>query len=622
VKSENHCTDPLVGRGFCTPLNAPEAPLFKVMREWGMRTRKDPVSPALGRCGTQPSHPGRTTPMASITGLSASARALRPHLVAIVSYTLIGVGAALRLTEFLANRSLSRDETLLALNITDRSWSALLRTLDFNQGAPIGFLTMQKLFATIFGPSDQSLRLFPLIASVLSVVMFFVLAREVVTPAAVPVAVGLFSVSDPLLQYSSSSKQYGIDVLVAVTAFWAWARVIDTDQPRRDFGLLAAVGAISIWLSHASAFVMAGIFIAMIGTALARRNWPRLVGAVVASFGWLTSLGIFLVTSIQNLEGVQRSLVSLPGAYSDSELASGALDTQGTLRVSLGAFRYIASVPHVLEYGTYDAGAVIALVATLVAGGGLIVVATRSPEKAVVLVAPLVLMVIAWGLHRYPLLGRTQLFLIPGYFLFLAQGITSAVTNSRRTWTRLASLTMAGMIVLTVVAPAVGMSSKFRPQENMKPVLNYLTDEQRPRDTLFVYYTAQYGFRYYLQCRCAGERVEAQRRAGLWPIRVGRGGSDQWADALLSVPPRIIVAGYRGTAPSDYRRTINALKGRRRVWVMLSGATDTTDSERRHLLAEFNRLGVQRAAFRSGEGNNSAVLYLYDFSQTRDTGVR
>jgi Dolichyl-phosphate-mannose-protein mannosyltransferase len=587
------------------------------MTEWRMRIREDPASRALGRCGARPSHPGGTAPLATVRGLSAASSVLRPHIVAIVSYTLIGVGAGLRLTEFLGNRSLSRDETLLALNITDRSWSALLRTLDFNQGAPIGFLTVQKLVANIFGPSDQSLRLFPLIAAIVSVVMFFLLAREVVTPTAVPVAVGLFAVSDPLLQYSSSNKQYGIDVLVAVIAFWAWARVTDTDQPRRDFGLLAAVGAFSIWLSHASAFVMAGIFVVMIGTALARRNWPWLVGAVAASFAWLVSFGIFLVTSIQNLGGVQRSLVSLPGAYSDSDLASDALDAEGTLRSSLGAFRYIASVPHVLEYGTYDAGTVVALVATSVAGGGLLVVARRSPAKAVVLVAPLVLMLIAWGLHRYPLLARTQLFLVPGYFLFLAQGITSAITNARRIWTRVASLAIAGTIVLTVAAPAVGLSAKFRPQENMKPVLNFLAHEQRPRDTLFVYYTAQYGLRYYIECRCAGERVEAQRRAGLWPIRVGRGGADQWAQALLSVRPRIIVADYRGTAPSDFRRTIKALKGRRRVWVLLSGATDVTDSERRHLLAEFNRLGVQRAVFRSGEGDSSAVLYLYDFTRAR-----
>jgi hypothetical protein len=585
------------------------------MTEWGMRTREDPSSRALGRCGTRPSHPGGTAPLATIRGLSVFSRVLRPHIVAIVSYTLIGIGAGLRLTEFLGNRSLSRDETFLALNITDRSWSGLLRTLDFNQGAPIGFLIVQKYVATIFGPSDQALRLFPLIAAIVSVVMFFLLAREMVTPTAVPVAVGLFAVSDPLLQYSSSNKQYGIDVLVAVIAFWAWARVTDTDQPRRDFGLLAAVGAFSIWLSHASAFVMAGIFVVMIGTALARRNWPSLGGAVAASFAWLASVGIFLVTSIQNLGGVQRSLVSLPGAYSDSDLASDALDTEGTLRMSLGAFRYIASVPHVLEYGTYDAGTGVALVATSVAGGGLIVVARRSPAKAVVLVAPLVLMLIAWGLDRYPLLGRTQLFLVPGYILLLAQGIASAITNARRIWTSVASLAIVGTIVLTVAAPAVGLSAKFRPQENMKPVLNFLADEQRPRDTLFVYYTAQYGFRYYLECRCAGERVEAQRRAGLWPIRVGRGGADQWAQALLSVRPRIIVADYRGTAPSDYRRTIKALKGRRRVWVLLSGATDVTDSERRHLLAEFNRLGVQRAVFRSGEGNSSAVLYLYDFSR-------
>jgi hypothetical protein len=590
---------------------------FKTMTERRMRPWTNAVSRALGRSRTQSSLSGRTAPFTAIEAVSTSSRLLRPHIAAIVSYTLIGVGIGLRLTEFLGNRSLSRDETLLALNVTDRSWPALLRPLDFNQGAPIGFLAVQKFVTEIFGPSDQSLRLFPLVAALGSVVMFFFLAREMVTPAAVPIAVGLFAVIDPLLQYSFSNKQYGIDVLVAVTAFWVWARVTDSGHLPRDFGLLAAIGALSIWLSHASAFVIASILVAMVGNALARRNRPQLIGAGVAGLGWLASFSIFLVTSIRNLEGIQRSLANLPGAYSGSDFASGALDEEGKLKMSLGAFRYIAGVPHFLEYGTYDAGAVVALVATSVAGIGAIFVARKFPEKAVILVTPLVLMMIAWGLQRYPLLGRTQLFLIPSYLLLFAQGATSAVMKTRRLWTRAASLTIAGTIVLIIAAPALGVLSKFRPQENMKPVLNVLADEQRQRDTLFIYYTAQYGFRYYLECRCAGEGVEARRREGLWPIRVGRGGVDQWAQALLSVQPRIIVASYRGTAPSDYLPTINVLKGRRRVWVLLSGATDVRDSERSRLLAEFNRLGVQRAIFRSGEGNSSAVLYLYDFSGAR-----
>ena len=65
--------------------------------------------------------------------------------VAAMLYALVGAGIALRAVEFMEDRSFSRDETFLALNIVERSFSALLSPLDFNQAAPFGFLETQKL---------------------------------------------------------------------------------------------------------------------------------------------------------------------------------------------------------------------------------------------------------------------------------------------------------------------------------------------------------------------------------------------------------------------------------------------------------------------------------------------
>ena len=50
----------------------------------------------------------------------------------------------------------------------------------------------------MLGPSDQTLRIVPFAAACISMVMFFFLARNVVSAAAVPVAIGIFAVADPL----------------------------------------------------------------------------------------------------------------------------------------------------------------------------------------------------------------------------------------------------------------------------------------------------------------------------------------------------------------------------------------------------------------------------------------
>ena len=65
------------------------------------------------------------------------------HLV----YVAVVAGAAFRLAQYLANVSLSLDESLLALNIHHRTFSQLFDQLDFNQAAPPGFLAIQKAAA-------------------------------------------------------------------------------------------------------------------------------------------------------------------------------------------------------------------------------------------------------------------------------------------------------------------------------------------------------------------------------------------------------------------------------------------------------------------------------------------
>src|SRR5207244_11823416 len=62
-------------------------------------------------------------------------------------------------------RSLWLDEALLALNIVRRPLSGMFRPLDYNQGAPVGFLLLEKLVTHAFGNGELSLRLIPLIRS-------------------------------------------------------------------------------------------------------------------------------------------------------------------------------------------------------------------------------------------------------------------------------------------------------------------------------------------------------------------------------------------------------------------------------------------------------------------------
>src|ERR1700722_20601703 len=162
------------------------------------------------------------------------------------------LGAALRFRQYLANRSLWLDEAMLSLNIVHRSFAQLWQPLDHKQGAPVGFLGIEKWAVTMFGTSEYALRLFPLLAGIVSIVLFYLLARRVVRSMAVPLALALFALSPTLIYYASEVKQYSSDVAVALLLVYL--------AVTKRILLLGICGAVAIWFSHPAVFVLGGIF--------------------------------------------------------------------------------------------------------------------------------------------------------------------------------------------------------------------------------------------------------------------------------------------------------------------------------------------------------------------------
>src|SRR5512143_3859115 len=105
----------------------------------------------------------------------------------VVLAMLILVGVMLRLRQYLTDRSLWVDEAMLALNIVNRSFAELFKPLDYNQGAPIGFLLVEKSLDSIIGRNELVLRLFPLLAGLCSLWLFYLLLKRTVH------GVGLFA---------------------------------------------------------------------------------------------------------------------------------------------------------------------------------------------------------------------------------------------------------------------------------------------------------------------------------------------------------------------------------------------------------------------------------------------
>ena len=165
------------------------------------------------------------------------------NILAILCVAIFLIGATFRLSQYIADRSLWFDEALLALNIINRSFSGLAQPLDYNQGAPLGFLLMQKLLTLLLGNADYVLRIFPLICGLFSFWAIYALAKRIfVERAAIIAAVVLFALSDRFIYYSSEVKQYSSDAFICLLLLQVIARILDRNPFNQNFLLLAASG--------------------------------------------------------------------------------------------------------------------------------------------------------------------------------------------------------------------------------------------------------------------------------------------------------------------------------------------------------------------------------------------
>lgn len=500
---------------------------------------------------------------------------------------LVVAGALLRIVRYLDNRSFWLDESMLGLNLISRSAGELRSTLDFVQSAPYGWLLLQKGVIDALGDSELALRLVPLLASLVSLVLFALVARKVLEPVGAALAMSLMVFGEPLVYQSSEAKPYSTDVLVSLLIVWLTLRV-DTRAAGRPYAtavlLLAGASAVGVWISYPSVFVLA----AGLGSLILRLALERS----------LVRAGVMIAVG-----GVLAAIFSL--SYSAS---AGSISTVNA-RVFAGHPSFETEVVNTTRLAWYsftDPGGFwypvrLIVVACLLVG--LVSIAREALDRVVLLAGPPVLAIFAAFLSKYPLGGRFSLFFAPLVFLVIARG--AVVSWERLRW----RVVIAVTIVLALAGPQVVQSAVHVAdpprREDVRPLLHVLKDDWRDGDTLFVYRNAQFALRWYDECRDCGVRPLP---FSLRPAPRGATSSDGSPVALDSSPPSVVV-GQNTMTEAEAARTVAALAGHARVWLLFSHVSGHHGPDDEQLvLDELDRAGRRLGAWR----RDDASLYLYD----------
>lgn len=484
-----------------------------------------------------------------------------------VCWLLVTLGIATRLMQYLFNRSLWVDEAALALNLVNRTYLELLQPLDYDQGAPIGFLWIEKLAIQTLGNHEYALRLFPLICGIATLFLFFAVAQRILPAIAIPVALAIAAGAKWLNYYSSEVKQYSSDVAIALGLFL----LLTTTQPakyRRQPGLSAGLGAIAIWFSYPAIFVLAGVEGSLLLLDVVQRRSLYLGQRAIVYGTWLLSFAAFYMLSLKNL----TDNTTLSTSWQERGFPDSLVDVSWLIDNFYDLFDNPVGFDQPFTW-----------LAVLFFVIGCVLLARSKGRSLLLLLSPLFITLVAAYLHQYPFFGRLVLFLSPFLILVIAAGLVFGLEQRSRIAFLLTGILTTLLLFQPVTHVSRLLTQPYLIRAEIKPVLHYIQAHRQPDDVIFVFTRGAYQFRYYAD------------RYGFQPedYRIGIADIDEIDGEAVS-----------SQEWQRYRNDLRQLRGYPRVWIILAHA----EKEREQIIELLDRWGKESDRISA----NQASGYLYD----------
>jgi len=489
---------------------------------------------------------------------------------------MVVIGVILRLIQYSLNRSLWLDESVLALNIVNKSFLELLGPLDLIQVAPVGFIFIEKTLVILLGNNEYILRLFPLVAGIVSLFLFYYVARRCIPEEGAFIAVGLFSLSGHLIYYSSEVKQYSSDVTVVLLLLMFTMYIRSKRLTNLTTVYFTFIGAIAVCFSLTAVFVLAGFGCTLSLFSMARKDWSTNNRLLIVYFIWLLCFGIFYFIyspnyfanlDIHRLLWHGNFVPFPPMSISDFKWLGAAF------------FRFFSS-----PLSTYLPG--LGALAFLL---GCVSTFSKDKQLFFIFLSPVFITLFASAFRIYPFSGRLLTFLVPLILLFIGEGVVFLFQNTRNYSRHIIRIILIGLLFCGPLTGAVthAISKKgydMKPQEDIKSILNYVAEHRKQGDVLYLYHYSMYPFRYYAE------------RYGF--------GKDDYIEGIDSTQDW-----------NKYLDDLEKLIGNKRVWLIFSHTYKVKGSgDEAFFLYHLNRLGERLDSFKSV----GAAVYLYDLSYKQE----
>ena len=480
--------------------------------------------------------PRDVIPLPAFVSGTAPRLARLPFLLATFA---VLAGVALRIMLYLRDPSVWHDEAALLVNVIDKTFAQLSGPLEFAEAAPPLFMWLERAVVVSIGSDTFAVRLPVLLAGCATVLVMVPLARRILAPRAVPLALAVVALSQKLLAHSVEAKPYVIDALCAAALAWMFLRS-RMWKPVTRLLTFAALAPWLLWLSYPAVFGVGGIVLALLIDE--RPHWnDRLACAA----------GLLIVTTFVAFAALVAGPVRAQHAAPLWQIWRAALPDYARWWTVPGWL--IRETIGIADYGFRPLGGLL-LVAAFV---GVRAIWRRDRALAIAFGAPWGLAVVAALAGQYPYAGsRVLVFTLPALAICSAEGADVFVTmygTAVRRLTRVAvGAAVAGALFL---AARDAVDGGDRP--DAAKAARFVLSRLAPGDAWEAPY---WEYRYYL--RSPGSSVDrtssAPNSGRLWVIIHGSSLADR---------ERLLQSLYRRAGASLERHDFNRVS----VYVVQGG---------------------------------------------------
>ncbi|MCO6480853.1 MAG: hypothetical protein J5I94_29695 [Phaeodactylibacter sp.] len=381
-----------------------------------------------------------------------------PSFSTAAALLLLAAGIALRVWYYLDARSLFIDEANLALNISELPYSRFFQPLLYDQYAPPLFLVFTKGAVALLGNHEWGLRLWPLLGGIFLLAAIWMINRKLqLAPAVHWFPLAMVAMSPFLLRFGTELKQYSTDGALAI-GFILLALQLPPDKMKaRHFLLWAFAGSLALWFSMPAVFVLCGIGAYYLYIFIFRKNSKAIAALAAVGAAWLFSFLALYYSVLQ--DGVGREMLQNYHAAYFFPLQFWKAQ----------AWEQLGGILFGLFSPALGFTAIGLAVGACLMLWGAYRLAVQNTELFLLLAVPILACFAASALHKFSLIPRVALFMMPLFLVLAACGASEAWKKAGR-YARLALLALL-ILEAAPFANSLGKLGDSTEIENLKGVL-------------------------------------------------------------------------------------------------------------------------------------------------------